>query len=75
MFFRRGVADDDPWLTAKLWLFSLGAGAALVGMATTTDWLIGAAAVVLFLGFLLRFLPRRADDGLEDQSTKESETE
>lgn len=73
MFFRRGVADDDPWLTAKLWLFGIGALLALVGMLFENDWLIGAAAVVLLAGALLRFVPRRTGDGEEaDGGQKES---
>lgn len=58
MFFRRGVADDDPWLQAKLWLFSIGALLALLGMFLENDWLIGAAGVVLLAGLLLRFVKR-----------------
>ena len=61
MFFRRGVADDDPWLTPKLWLFGIGAILALGGMLFENDWLIGAAAVVLLAGALLRFIPRRTE--------------
>ena len=56
MFFRRGVADDDPWLRPKLWLFSIGAILALLGMGLESDWLIGAAAVALLAGLALRFL-------------------
>ncbi len=59
MFFRRGVADDDPWLRPKLWLFSTGAILALLGMGLEHDWLIGAAAVVLLVGLALRFVKPR----------------
>lgn len=62
MFFRRGVAEDDPWLRPKLWLFSAGALAAVVGMAMENDWLIGGAGVVLGIGVLLRFLPAPGGD-------------
>lgn len=62
MFFRRGVADNEQWLQAKLWLFSTGALLALLGMLLENDWLIGAAGVVLLAGLLLRFF-RRPGDG------------
>lgn len=65
MFFRRGVADDDAWLQAKLWLFSIGALVALVGMLLENRWLIGAAALVLAAGMILRFVP--ATGGREDE--------
>ncbi|MFW5947835.1 MAG: hypothetical protein ACOCUW_05025 [Gemmatimonadota bacterium] len=64
MFFRRGVAEDDRWLWPKLWLFGVGALLALLGMAFRNDWLVGAAAVCLLAGVLLRFVKRRErDDG------------
>ena len=59
MFFRRGVSDDDPWLQPKLWLFSIGALLALLGMALVNDWIIGAGAVFLIAGFGLRFVKPR----------------
>lgn len=62
MFFRRGVADDDPWLQVKLWLFSIGALLALMGMLLQNQWLIGAAALVLAVGIVLRFVRRPATD-------------
>lgn len=62
MFFRRGVADDDPWLGPKLWIFGIGALLALLGMALENDWLIGAAGVVLAAGIGLRFLRRRSEE-------------
>ena len=55
MFFRRGVAEDDRWLELKMWLFSIGALLALLGMLLENDWVMGAAGVVLLAGFLLRF--------------------
>lgn len=58
MFFRRGVADDGRWLQAKLWIFSIGALLALVGMFLENDWVIGGAGLVLATGLLLRFLDR-----------------
>lgn len=70
MFFRRGVAEDDPWLQAKLWLFSIGALLALLGMGLENDWLMGAAGVVLLAGLVLRFVrhPGRPDDPSADES-------
>ncbi|MGK7310870.1 MAG: hypothetical protein ACN0LA_01400 [Candidatus Longimicrobiales bacterium M2_2A_002] len=62
MFFRRGVAEDDRWLEAKMWLFSIGALTALVGMLLENDWVMGAAAIFLLAGFLLRFV-----DGSDDR--------
>lgn len=56
MFFRRGV-EADRWLQAKMWLFSIGALLALVGMFLENSWVIGVAGLVLVAGFLLRFLP------------------
>jgi hypothetical protein len=62
MFFRRGVADDDPWLRPKLWLFSVGALLALLGMGLENGLLIGAAAAVLIAGLALRFVKPRPDE-------------
>ena len=56
MFFRRGVARNDRWLEAKMWLFSIGALTALIGMLLENDWVMGAAAIFLLAGFLLRFV-------------------
>lgn len=67
MFFRRGVADDDPWLQAKLWLFSLGALLALMGMFLENRWVIGGAGLLLGAGVLLRFIPGPREDGAEDR--------
>lgn len=58
MFFRRGVADDDPWLDVKMWIFGVGAILALLGMGLQSDWLIGAAGIVLAAGVVLRFVRR-----------------
>ncbi|MFO7894967.1 MAG: hypothetical protein R6U63_14740 [Longimicrobiales bacterium] len=63
MFFRRGVGGDDRWLQAKLWIFSIGALLALVGMFLENDWLIGGAGLVLAAGLVLRFLDRGDADG------------
>ena len=77
MFFRRGVADDDPWLRPKMWLFSAGAILALVGMGTSSGWIIGIAGVVLASGLLLRFVPHPGDsnDGADDPAGDTAESE
>lgn len=77
MFFRRGVADDDPWLRPKMWLFSAGAILALVGMGTSTGWLIGSAGVLLAIGLLLRFVPHpdRSSGGAADPAEDASSPE
>lgn len=61
MFFRRGIRHDR-WLETKIALFSLGALLAVVGMALTNDWIIGAAGLILGAGFILRFAPRADDE-------------
>ena len=66
MFFRRGVAADDRWLEAKMWLFSIGALTALVGMFLKNDWVMGAAAIFLLAGFLLRFAAGSGDEDSAD---------
>lgn len=63
MFFRRGVADDDPWLRAKLWIFSIGALVALAGMLLENDWVIGVAGIILAAGIVLRFVKRPDGEG------------
>lgn len=73
MFFRRGVSDDDDWLQVKLWLFGVGSILALLGMGFGNDWLIGGAALVLGVGFVLRFIDRRPEDQPEDGSPNDPE--
>lgn len=58
MFFRRRSEGDDRWLMVKLWMFGFGAALAVLGMVFENDWLIGAAALVLAGGVVLRFVPR-----------------
>ena len=60
---RRGRGGPDRFLHWKVALFFLGAGFFLAGAATGTDWAVAAAAGVLALGLVLRFLPRREEDG------------
>jgi hypothetical protein len=52
---RRG---PDRWLNAKVAIFCLGAGIALVGVASEKNWVVNIAIGVLAIGFLMRFLPR-----------------
>lgn len=64
MFFRRGVSGrDDPWVTEKIWIFTIGALVAMVGMLVENPWLMGAAGLLLLGGILLRFIPRRPGEG------------
>ncbi len=58
LFFRRSD-DGAPWLHARLWLFGIGAAIALAGIALDDDRVIGAAILILAVGFLLRLLPGR----------------
>ena len=59
MFFRRSTSHhDDPWLAEKLWLFTAGAVAAIVGMLLDSTWLMAIAALLLVAGVFIRFLPR-----------------
>jgi hypothetical protein len=51
---RRG---PDRWLNVKVAIFCLGAGIALVGIASGKNWVVNLAIGVLAVGFLLRFLP------------------
>jgi hypothetical protein len=62
VFFRRGVSSkDDPWVAEKIWVFTVGALVAMVGMLLENPWLMGAAALLLLGGILLRFIPRGGD--------------
>ena len=61
----REKRGDDPLLNIKVAIFCLGAGTALVGMATDTRWIVTLATGILLVGFLLRFLPRRKSDDQE----------
>ena len=55
---RRG---EDPYLNVKVALFCLGAGIAMVGVASGRRWIINLAIFVLLIGFVLRFLPKRGE--------------
>lgn len=65
MFFRRGISNDG-WLQVKLWIFSIGAILALLGMGFRNDWIMGAAGLVLLAGVLLRFVDRKPQGPDED---------
>ncbi len=54
---RHRRADRYPWLEWKVRFFVIGAGLAVVGMAMDVQWVVGVAIVILFAGFLVRFLP------------------
>ncbi|MBW3551854.1 MAG: hypothetical protein KY466_00015 [Gemmatimonadetes bacterium] len=69
MFFRRGDAEDDDRLPAKIAIFTVGALLALVGMILQNDWVVGVAALVLAGGIFIRFAPRRdPSDDPQDRS-------
>ncbi len=54
---RERKATSYPWLQWKIRFFVAGSALAVIGMATEHDWLLLAGVGVLFIGFLLRFLP------------------
>jgi hypothetical protein len=56
---RRG---EDRYLNVKVAIFCLGAGIAMVGIASGRRWIVNLAIVVLLVGFLLRFLPKRTQN-------------
>ncbi|MGH7476620.1 MAG: hypothetical protein ACRELD_10050 [Longimicrobiales bacterium] len=65
----RETRGPDPYLDWKIGAFMLGAALGVAGMITNRRALIVAAIVVLFLGFLLRFLPR------DDRSAKDADSQ
>ena len=50
-------APRHAWFEWKVRLFLAGAAIAVVGIATGRDWIVAIATFVLFVGFVLRFLP------------------
>lgn len=52
---------EHRYTSAKIAIFCLGAAIACVGIATDKRWIITVAIVVLFVGFLLRFVRRDSD--------------
>jgi hypothetical protein len=71
VFFRRSKVGDDPWLTQKMWIFTAGAGVALLGMLMDASWLIAIGALLLAAGIALRFVPRRTDQSPEAAQSPE----
>jgi len=65
VFIRRGGSADDPWLNEKLWVFTIGAIVAMLGMLLDNLWVMGGAALILAGGVALRFVPR-GDEGQRD---------
>ena len=65
MIFRpsRDRRGRDRWLNIKVAIFCLGAGIALVGIASGKNWVVNLAIGVLAIGFLMRFLPRDRSPG------------
>jgi hypothetical protein len=51
--------EEDRFLGQKLLVFVLGAVAGLAGMATSTDWLIYLAVLLLAVGLVLRAIDSR----------------
>lgn len=70
-FINHSRRKPDPYLEWKVRAFVVGAGLALTGMYLDMGWLMVLAAVVLAVGFVLRFLTRRHHEALleeEDQN-------
>ena len=67
LFLDRSHRAADPWLTWKVRFFQVGAVLAVVGMVTERNWVVGAATVILAVGFSLRFVPHpsRKEDPTE----------
>lgn len=65
MFISRSRPGEDPWVSVKVWAFTVGAALALAGIYFESEWLIWAAIAALLVGFAVRFLPG-PDEGEED---------
>lgn len=50
-----------------MWIFGVGAVLALLGMGLSNDWVVGAAALILFGGVLLGLLDGRRIEPPRDQ--------
>ncbi len=75
---RNRDGGDDPWLLAKVRLFSIGAALAIGGILLDLSWLIWGAIAALSGGVLLRFVSRpgaagTAAEGEEDGTRPVSE--
>lgn len=77
LIFLRRSRDEaaDPWVLAKVRLFSIAAALAVGGMFLDLPWLIWLALAALAVGVLLRFLPHPADSrtGGRNDETAEGE--
>ena len=73
MRLRRDAGGRGAFLEWRVRLMGAGAIVALVGIWADADWLVNAAIVLLFVGFLLRFVgtpgldPHLDGDDGEDQ--------
>ena len=56
---------SDPWLEWKVRFFLLGAGVAIVGIGMGIAWIVGVAIVILLVAFLIRFLPKPEEEGVD----------
>ncbi len=66
---RNRKAERYPWLQWKIRFFIVGSALAVVGMARGWDWLLVVGVVVLFVGFLLRFLPSGKGEDPEEMES------
>lgn len=74
LFSDRGRrADRYPWFEWKMRLFVVGAALGVGGMVLEMDWVVVLAIVVLFTGFLLRFVP--GGTGVSEGDEDEEEVE
>lgn len=74
LFVDRGRrADRYPWIEWKMRLFVVGAALGVGGMVLEMDWIIVLAIVVLFCGFLLRFVPGGRGVSAEDDTGEDGE--
>lgn len=62
---------DDGLLEWKVWLFSVAAGIAMVGIYLEQRWMTGLALALLSGGLLLRFLSGRGSSPGGDEDADE----
>lgn len=58
---RSRSGEHDPYVHWKMRIFGAGAALAFAGMGIGLEWLVWAGIVVLGVGLVLRFLPRRKE--------------
>lgn len=70
---RTRKAEDYPWLAWKVRVFSVGAVLAVYGMVQDDNRILAVATFILFIGFMMRFLPggRGVVEGEEDLDEEE----